>query len=275
MKKTVTLVTALLAAVLFTGQAWAGFEELEIGITSQAMGGTGVVLPGLDAVLFNPASVGGSTVASVIVSGRMPFTNLDFGTYGFDCAFPINSAWTTAVSLRYFGGELYSEQTGSVTIAGKLSKDMSFGIQPVFCRAAFADGVSSYGSGTAIAVNMGFQVSMYDRWMIAASLRNPFEARLGESSEHLQRRIDGGVRYEPASGMISALTLSRDFNGLRIHVGQALPLGDITLMAGVQSNPMTVSGGLSASVSGIVFQYAVQTHSQLPLSHQAGVIYAF
>lgn len=275
MKKIGTLITALLAILLFTGQSWAGFEELEIGITSQAMGGTGVVLPGLGAVLFNPASIAGSPSSSVIIAGRMPFTNMHFGTYGIDGAFPISSTWATAVSLRYFGGELYNEQTGSVTIAGKLSKDMSFGIQPVFCRAVFADGVTSYGSGSAIAVNLGFQVAMYGRWMIAASLRNPFEARLGESAEHLQRRIDAGVRYEPALGMISALTFSRDFNGLRIHVGQALPLGDVALMAGVQSNPMTVSGGLSASVSGITFQYAVQTHPQLPLSHQAGVIYAF
>ncbi len=275
MNKYGILITALLAVLLFTGQSWAGFEELEIGIVSQAMGGTGVVLPGLGAVLFNPASVAGSTGPSAIISGRLPFTNMDFGTYGVDGAFPISNMWTAAVSLRYFGGELYNEQTGSVTVAGKLTEDMSFGIQPVFCMASFADGVSSYGSGSAIAVNLGFQVAMYDRWMIAASLRNPFEARLGESSEHLQRRIDGGIRYEPAMGMISALTFSRDFNGLRIHVGQALPIGDVTLMAGVQNNPMTVSGGLSASVSGITFQYAVQTHPQLSLSHQAGVIYAF
>lgn len=263
------------ALLILAGQSGAAFEELEIGVASQAMGGTGVVLFGAEMALYNPAAIGEIGTRTITVSGRLPFSKIDFGTYGIDGAFHLIKKWNVGVNLRYFGGDLYSEQMAAVTLAGMLTDDMSFGLQPLFYRASIADGVSEYGSATAIAVNMGFQVRMYNRWLLAAAVRNPFQARLGESSEYLRRRIDVGLRYEPAMSMISALTFSRDFNGMRIHVGQSLPLGFVTILAGAQSNPVTVSGGLDASIAGIAFKYAVITHPQLDLTHQFGVTYDF
>jgi hypothetical protein len=263
------------ALLLLSGVSWASFEELELGISAQAMGGAGVVLQGPGAMLFNPASVAGAGEITVTAAGRLPFTNMDFATAGLDGAFPVTENWTGALSLRHFGGDLYTEQVVAATMAGMLSEDMALGIQPMVCMASIADGVSEYGSATAFSVNIGFQVMMYDRWMAAASVRNPFQARLGESGEHLQRRLDAGVSYEPANGMVSALVLSRDWNGLRIHVGQSLPLGPVSLMAGVQSNPVTLSGGMAVDLGGIRVEYAAITHPQLDLTHQAGVTYAF
>jgi len=260
---------------LTAGQAIAAFEELEIGIPAQAMGGTGVVLFGPGAVLWNPAAIAGTDGVTLTASGRLPFTNMDFGTFGLDGAFAVSESWAGGVSLRYFGSDLYNEQMAALTMAGMLTEDMSFGIQPVICRAVIADGVTEYGSATAFAVNAGFQVRMYTRWMVAASIRNPFQARLGNSEDYLPRRIDAGLRYEPAPGMKTAFTLSRDFRGLRLHLGQRLPLGPVSLMAGVQSNPVTISGGFEAQVGGIGLEYAVVTHTQLDPSHQAGVTYDF
>jgi hypothetical protein len=273
MRMKTTLFFLILLAM--AGQATAAFEELEIGVAAQAMGGTGVVLFGTGSVLFNPASIAGAETITATLSGRLPFSNMDFGTYGADGALPLAGRWKAGLSLRYFGGDLYNEQMAAVTFAGMLTDDMSFGIQPVICRAQIADGVSEYGSATAFAVNAGFQVRMYDRWLLAASIRNPFQARIGESGEYLKRRMDAGLRYEPSGGMISALTFSRDLDGTRVHVGQALPLGPLTVMAGVQSGPVAISGGLETSVSGILLDYAVITHPQLDLTHQFGVTYDF
>ncbi len=263
------------ALLILAGQSGAAFEELEIGVASQAMGGTGVVLYGAEMALFNPAAIAGVSDRTLTVSGRLPFSKIDFGTYGIDGAFHLIGRWNIGVNLRYFGGDLYNEQMAAVTLAGMLTDDMSFGLQPVIYRASIADGVSQYGSATTMAVNMGFQVRMYNRWLLAASVRNPFQARLGESGEYLRRRIDVGLRYEPVTSMISALTFSRDFNGMRIHAGQSLPLGFVTIRAGVQSNPVSISGGLDASTFGIAFKYAVITHPQLDLTHQFGVTYDF
>ncbi len=265
----------LFALLILAGQSQAAFEELEIGVASQAMGGTGVVLFGAEMALFNPAAIAGADAGTVTISGRLPFSNMDLGTYGIDGAFHLSGRWNAGVNLRYFGGDLYNEQMIAMTLAGMLTDDMSLGLQPVIYRASIADGVSEYGSATTMAVNMGFQVRMYSRWLLAASVRNPFQARLGDTSEYLRRRIDVGLRYEPATGMISALTFSRDFCGMRIHVGQSLPLGPVTILAGVQSNPVSISGGLNAYIRGIGFKYAVINHPQLDLTHQFGVTYDF
>ena len=254
----------------------ASFEELEVGIAAQAMGGTGVVARGLGAIFWNPASVAGSSSPAVSVSGRLPWTSFDFATLGVDGIVPISDSWTVGAAVRYFGGDLYTEQAVAMTAAGQLTRDMAIGIQPVFCRAAIEDGVSSYGSASAIAFNIGFQVTIYSRWMIAAAVRNPFQARLGESGEYLQRKIDAGVSYEPSPGMVTAVALSSDFRGTRLHAGQSLPVGNaFRLMAGAQNSPTGVTGGFTVDIEGIVFEYAVQTHPQLAPTHQAGVTYVF
>ncbi len=264
-----------LLVIGISGSAWAAFEELEIGVPVQAMGGVGVLLEGPWAVLYNPAAIAGSETMSVSAGGRLPFTVMDMATFGLDGVMPLSGRWTAGASLRYFGGELYNEQMLALTFAGKLTEDMSFGVQPVLGNVAISDGVSEYGSAVAYGVNAGFRVTMYDRWMLAASVRNPFQARIGESDDHMESRVDIGFGFRPLTGMVSALSFSRDFRGTRIHVGQSMPLGPLTLRAGVQSEPVTVSAGFGAELGGVGFDYAVVTHPQLDLTHQAGVSYAF
>ncbi|PIE52902.1 hypothetical protein CSA37_04470 [Candidatus Fermentibacteria bacterium] len=255
--------------------ALGAFEEMELGIPGMAMGGTGVVLDGLHGVFWNPAASASMERAGLTVSGKLPYTDFDFATAGVDGGTPITENWNLAGSLRYFGGDLYSEQMLAVTAAGKLTRDLSFGIQPVISMVGIEDGVSSYGSAMAFSVNAGFRVEMYERWAFAASVKNPFESRIGDSEEHMHRQMDAGVAYEPTAGMVTAFALSRDFRGTRVRVGGALPLGSLTVYAGALSGPAVFTGGLSAEVKGIDFSYAAQTHPELSLSHAFGVNYAF
>lgn len=251
------------------------FEEMELGIPGMAMGGTGVVLNGIQGALWNPASVADLQGTEVTVSGKLPYTDFDFATAGLDGGIPVTASWNLAASARVFGGDLYTEQILAFTAAGKLTRDLSFGIQPVVSRVAIEDGVSSYGSSMAFSVNAGFKVNMYDRWSFAAAVKNPFESRIGDSEEQMHRQMDAGVSYEPATGMVTAFALSRDFRGTRVRVGGALPLGPLTVYAGALSGPSVFTGGFSAQVRGIEVSYAAQTHPELNLTHAFGVRYAF
>jgi len=273
MRNTATA-AALALALAVAMPSWAAFEELEVGVPLQAMGGTGVVGTGLASVLYNPAGLAWQAAPSVVAGSRLPFTNMDFATHGLDGAMPLYGM-TCAASLRYFGSDLYSEQVLALTAATMLTDQMAFGLQPTIARTDIADGVSSYGSATAVSWNMGFQVRVYPRWMLAASVRNPFQARLGESGDYLQRRLDGGIRYEPAEGLASRFVVSQDFRGTRIMVGQSLPLGPVVLRAGAVSDPSSLTAGMTVEVSGMLVDYGVQTHPKLDPSHQAGVRYAF
>ncbi len=268
------LTTTLLVLVL-TLPAFASFEELELGIPAMAMGGTGVVLGGIEGSMWNPAAVAAMSTASVTVSGKMPYSNFDFATAGIDGGAPITENWNLAGSARMFGGELYSEQIVAATIAGKLSRDFAFGLQPVLARVDIKDGVSSYGSSMAFSINAGFRVTMYDRWTFAAAVKNPLESRIGNSDEYMHRQLTAGTSYEPAEGLVTAFALSRDFRGTRVRVGGALPLGPLTVFAGAMSGPAVFTGGFSAVVEGIKASYSVQTHPELNLSHAIGVTYAF
>ncbi|MCK5840921.1 MAG: hypothetical protein KAH31_02045 [Candidatus Sabulitectum sp.] len=267
--------TAALLVLVLALPASGSFEELEMGIPAMAMGGTGVVLAGLEGSMWNPASVASIARASVTISGNMPYSNFDFATAGIDGGAPISENWNLAGSARWFGGELYNEQIIAATIAGRLSRDFSFGLQPVLARVDIKDGVSSYGSSMAFSVNAGFRVTMYDRWAFAAAVKNPLESRIGNSEEYMHRQMDAGISYEPADGLVTAFALSRDFRGTRIRVGGALPLGPLTVYAGAMSGPAVFTGGFSAVVEGVKASYSVQTHPELNLSHAIGVTYAF
>jgi hypothetical protein len=268
------IVQAILVLCLATA-ASAAFEELELGTECRAMGGTGVVTPGIAGILWNPASVSFETGVMAMAAGRMPYGITDFTTAGADVVLPLSQGWVVGGGARLFGGDLYSEQMVHVTASRLLTDDFAVGIQPRFCRVSISDGVSSYGSSWTADMTVGLQARVFDRWSLGASLRNPFEARIGESGEHLVSRMDIGVRYEPLPGLASAFAVSRDFQGTVIRVGQALPLGPLTLFAGVRSGPAVVTGGFSTDVSGVLFSYAVETHPQLNVTHQAGVGYAF
>ena len=263
------------ALLLLAMQALGAFEEMEMGIPAMAMGGTGVVHGGVEGVFWNPASAAGLEFPAVSVSGKLPYTNMDFTTAGIDGAAPLSSNWNLVGSVRYFGGDLYSEQMLAVTAAGKLSRDFSFGIQPMISRVVIEDGVSSYGTASAFSVNAGFRVSMYQRWVFAAAIKNPFESRIGNSEEYMHRQMDAGISYEPAEGFVTAFALSRDFRGTRIRVGGTLPLGPLDVYAGAMSGPAVLTGGFSAAVQGLEVSYCVQTHPELALSHAFGVSYGF
>jgi len=213
--------------------------------------------------------------ATMSASGKLPYTDFDFTTAGIDGGASISDNWNLAGSARLFGGDLYSEQMLAVTAAGKLSGDFSVGIQPVISRVAVEDGVSSYGSASSFSVNAGFRVDMYNRWVFAAAVKNPFESRIGHSGEYMHRQMDAGVSYEPADGFVTAFALSRDFRGTRVRVGGALPLGPLTVYAGAISGPAVLTAGFNAKVQGVEVSYCVQTHPELSLSHAFGVSYGF
>jgi hypothetical protein len=254
---------------------YGAFEDMELGIPAMAMGGTGVVSDGLAGVLWNPAAAAGITGPCLSISGRLPYTHFDFTTAGVDGGGAITEKWNLAGSARWFGGDLYNEQMIAATIAGRLTGDFSFGLQPVVSRVAIKDGVSSYGSATAFSVNTGFMVTVYDRWRMGASVRNPFESRIGNAEEFMHRQMDAGVSYEPSDGMLTSFALSRDFRGTRVRVGGALPLGPLTIYAGAMSGPAVLTGGFSLRAAGIEAAYSVQTHPELDPSHAIGVTHAF
>lgn len=266
---------SFIVMTLFSIPALGAFEDLELGIECQAMGGTGVVAAGLQGILWNPASTAFLETPAASAAGRLPYGLADFTTAGADFAMPLKGGWALGAGIRWFGGDLYSEQILHLTASRALSGSFAVGVQPVFSRASIADGAQSYGSAWTADLSVGLSASVYDRWTLGACLRNPFEARIGDGGEHLENRMDIGVRFEPVAGMASAFTVSRDYRGTRLLVGQSLPLGPMTLFAGARSGPASVTGGFSARVSGVEFSYAVETHSELNPTHQAGVGYAF
>lgn len=273
--KAIRLIALLSAALALPPQALAAFEELELGVADQAMGGTGVTGLGLTSIMSNPAGLARESGPALFASSRLPFSAFDLATHGLDASMPLAGSWVGGASIRMFGFEDYSETLFALTAAGRLGPGMLFGVQPVIGIVDIADGQSSYGGAAAFSLNAGLQAEIYARWMLAASVRNLFESRIGESSESFQRRLDIGLAYEPSAGLISRAALSRDYRGMRIHFGQAVPVGPVLVLAGVRTDPAALTAGLSFVVSGINLQYGFESHPDLDPTHQLGVGYAF
>jgi hypothetical protein len=100
--------------------------------------------------------------------------------------------------------------------------------------------------------------------------------RMGSSD--LPRLLVFGLGFEPMTGVVSALDVSKEpGKPTRVSVGQEFEIvGDyLVLRAGVQTEPVRLGFGLRTGLSRIHVDYALQTHPVLPLTHDIGLTVEF
>jgi hypothetical protein len=87
-----------------------------------------------------------------------------------------------------------------------------------------------------------------------------------------------GLGFSPAPGIVSAVDVSKEPGlGTRLAIGQEFRIIEqfLTARAGVQTEPVRLSFGLSSGYGPVQLDYALRTHPSLPLTHNAGISVSF
>jgi hypothetical protein len=269
---------AVLGVLIGLSLSFAIFENMESGARAGGMAGAfTAVADDAGAIHFNPAGL--SQVSRVNI---YTFYELLFGGMGenlhsatLNAAVPFSRYGTLGVSLQEAGFSLSSERSLTVGYGVGLLKDLSLG--------AGLNGYNLYlkdmGTAFAFGVDLGLHARIYRRWTVGFFAHNLNMPQMGTVEKtYLPRTLSIGLAYEPADGITSALDVSKTVGEeTRIAVGGEFAIVEnlLTLRAGVQTEPVRLSVGLGTGTRNIHLDYAMLTHSSLPLTHNLGLSVVF
>jgi len=262
----------LLGIFLFFLPGYAIFEENESGVRAEAMAGAFVALADdISAIDFNPAGL--YQVRNQQFQG---FYKLLYGGVGVGlhtmqvgACLPTGRLGTFGLRVQESGFQLHSERSLKLAHGFKLADGLFFGY-----------GINGYnlvqrdfGQGFAFGLDLGMFTRIYRFWSAGFYVHNLNLPQIGGAE--LPRFIAIGLGFSPNPGIHSTLEFAKE-PGMRTRVafGQEFTIipEHLVLRAGVQTEPVRFAFGLGTGVERVRVDYAIKTHSVLPLTHSFGVV---
>ena len=207
-------------------------------------------------IYYSPAPFGLSELANGYVAYAEPFT---FGT--------------VALGGMTYGFELYRES--------KISLGYSYNYENKFFAGLAVNyhtySIQNYGNTSAFYLNLGglAYITHQLRWGFAISNIN--RASVGNEDDQIPIIFSTGFSYDLIKSLIINLAVEKDIRykpsvqfGLEYNIIQYL-----SLRVGFQNEPARYAAGIGINYSIISLDYAVFTHQDLGLTHQAGLIISF
>jgi hypothetical protein len=283
-------ILVLLATFLMGGSAGAVFDNIGPSPRTRAMGGAFAALADDGcAVFYNPAGLSQLTNYHLFSSYHRPY-GLDFLEHmAASVTVPLPKYGVMGLGFQKFAvtygdQDLQSEKTFSLSHGFSVMSDVhsSLALGYTLNLYALEFGTShlgqSLGSAQTVGVDLGLIAVLRSRTRMGAAIRNLNQPRMGKGyREDLPRYMTFGVAYQPYPGVVSLLDLSKKFGEeTRLDGGiEAQIASFVALRFGVQTKPDRVMGGLGFNYGGVHFDYALITHSVLPLTHQFAISYRF
>lgn len=275
MKKLVQIIILF----LLVNKGLAIYEDLQSGPRVEGMANAfTAVANDNSAIQFNPAGL--SQIKNLSVSS---FYKLLFGGLGVNlhhiyvsAVSPLkNAPGTLGFSIQEIGISMHSERVLTLSHGLELVKDIAFG----YNLRGYQLYQKNFGSGFTFGLDIGMLSRIYKRWQVGFYVHNINKPRLGavEKTE-LPQLLNFGVAYMPTYGIISAFDISKEpGKPTRIMAGQEFEIIEnyLTIRAGIQTEPIRFAFGVRTGLQNIMVDYALTTHSELPLTHNFGLQYNF
>jgi hypothetical protein len=265
--------------LLALGVSFGIFENMESGARADGMAGAfTAVADDASAIHFNPAGLNQIHRTNVYGFYELLFGGVDENLHNatLNAAVPLPGGWGTAgASIQEMGFVLNSERSLTLSHGFGLGKDLNVGYSLIGYNVAMKD----LGQAFAFGVDVGFHAKLAKRWGIGFSAHNLNLPSIGRDVKtELPFLLNFGLAYMPVSGITSTFAVSKE-NGqaTRLAVGQEFEIVQnlLTLRAGVQTEPVRFTFGLGTGTGNIHLDYALLTHSDLPLTHNVGLSVTF
>ena len=207
-------------------------------------------------IYYSPSPFGFSELANGFIAYHEPF---DFGSIG--------------VGAMTYGFELYREN--------KISVGFSYNYLNKFFAGAAVNlhtvSINNYGSDNAFYLNIGglFYLTQYFR--LGFSVQNLNRASFGNEKDNIPLIYNTGFSYRVMEDLTFNLAVEKDIRynySLRGAIEYNL-LEYLSLRSGFSNEPSSYSAGIGINYSYFSLDYAFFTHTDLGLTHQAGLIISF
>ncbi|MBN1150497.1 hypothetical protein JXA84_04665 [candidate division WOR-3 bacterium] len=256
------------------------FEDVETSPRAEGMAEAVTACPAdpLEAV-YNPAGIAFFRATQMKVFYKKPFGLIN--SAGASIVFE-NPLGATALNARWLSlkGEFRNADSFLVSSDAQLHRELYLSLtHAVIMNEYLYAGASvnayslkqeRFGSAYALGLDAGLIGTLYGIWNIGFSVRNLNSPTLGkESLEYLPRVVRAGVAFHPAENINTTLDFRQEMGyPLRVSFGQEYGVSEYLLLrAGIQTEPVRFSAGLTVKYAHFEVDYSIVQHSILPFTH--------
>lgn len=207
-------------------------------------------------IYYSPSPFGFSELANGFIAYHEPF---DFGSIG--------------VGAMTYGFELYREN--------KISIGFSYNYLNKFFAGAAVNlhtvSIKNYGSDNTFYLNIGGLFYLTQNFRLGFSVQNLNRASFGNEKDNIPLIYNTGFSYGVMEDLTFNLAVEKDIRynySLRGAIEYYL-LEYLSLRSGFSNEPSSYSAGIGINYSYFSLDYAFFTHTDLGLTHQAGLIISF
>lgn len=207
-------------------------------------------------VYYSPAPFGLSELANGFVAYHEPTSIGSFAIGGMSYGFDLyrESKFSLGYSYNYFN---------------KFFAGVTINYQTV--------SIQNYGNDGALFFNIGGLAYVSDVFRLGYSIQNINRASFGEEDDQIPMVISTGLSYDVADELTLNFAVEKDIKykasfqfGINYDIIEYL-----SLRTGFSNEPSKYSAGIGINYSMFSLDYAMYTHNDLGLTHQAGIIISF
>jgi hypothetical protein len=272
MKKCFVVFILMLLAV----RANAGFEKLEQGGRATALGGafTGVA-SGAFTVFYNPAGLMPLVQREAVFFYSQPYGIPELSYASFAFVDPVTFKFGSfGVAATTYGFDLYRETTLSLAYASNFGDKFFYGVSTTYYNLSIA----GYGSDASVGFNVGVLAVLSSTVRLGGYAMNLNRPTIGVSKEPLPQVLTLGVAYTPSKPLLISADVEQDVKfPLQVKIGVEYEAIKYLVLRGgfATPEPSRFSGGFGIRYAGVTLDYAVYSHTELGLTHQASVSIPF
>ncbi len=242
----------------------AAFETVPAGARSLALSNSLVGEYGSSfAIYLNPAAISGNN------SLHFSYRNF-YGLPGISlismCSNSNLFSLPVAAAVSRFGNELYAEYRLRVAVARKVTDEFYIGIETEFYQLQ----IDHYGSASAVGIHLGILYRISPQLSAGAMVSNLNRPAIGRSEEDLPQSFSLGIHYAITDNLSITSSLFRDIRFTEtFRAGVSYKLYPfLEARFGIDDTPGRYSFGIGSVWNRFIFDYALQVHSVLGVSHE-------
>lgn len=207
-------------------------------------------------VFYSPSPFGLSELANGYFAYHQPTSIGSFGlggmTYGFD---------------------LYREAKISLSYAFKYQNKFFAGITLNYHTVS----IQNYGNDGVLYFNFGGLAYLTNSLRFAFVVENINRASFGNEKDQIPVVLNSGFSFDLTDEASANFAIQKDIDlNPSLHFGINYEIIDnLSLRTGFSNEPAKYSAGIGINYSIVSFDYAIFTHNDLGLTHQAGVVISF
>ena len=269
-----TIILLFLFLYLFPYKpGYSSFEITGYGARARGMGRAYVGLADTpDAIFLNCSGISQLKSPGFCFFYTRPFGMKELSYFSLAGVVP-TSIGDFATGISSFGNEIYQEQTFLLTFSRSLKQTFFYGANLRYMKLQ----IQGYGSDFCYGLDLGFLVKISQNFNWGFFTTNINRSSLAESKDYLPQSFITGMSVTPLNNIILNIDLYKELPfPLEIRVGfEYLLLNKIALRAGFTSEPAQFCYGLGFVFKHFGCDYAVNTHTDLGLTHQFSFLINF